>query len=203
MYVIVGRISTMSSAETSASNEYRIIRRQGAVVPFSPGKISKSMLDAYLGYANAIRVISKNDKAHNKSAVPAIAQAASVDICESAESSGSDVPGGGAGGTSGGDDGDGDGDGDSDGPRTNPSSHNLPRSFRASQRARNTRSSLQPKFSSSYAHTRALTAFVLISALLLGATLALGLNGQPELAEKVLGTFASAATLGAVLLRPK
>jgi hypothetical protein len=39
--------------------------------------------------------------------------------------------------------------------------------------------------------------------LLLGTSLAFGLNGQRELAEKVLGTFVSVAAVAAALLRPK
>lgn len=181
-------IDSMSQS-VHAHGDYRIIRRNGAVVPFNPRKIATAMTKAFLAVASVPEKASspvrpsKSDSAQNAGAV------ASTGVA------------GDAGGDGGGDgDGDDNGDGDGDGPRRPHSRPKNPHRFRAIRRRRNSSSR---KSDPVQAHSRALTTFVLITALLLGTSLAFGLNGQRELAEKVLGTFVSVAAVAAALLRPK
>ena len=47
-HVAAGTTAGKSAAELVANNDYRIIRRNGAVVPFQPNKIAVAMMKAFL-----------------------------------------------------------------------------------------------------------------------------------------------------------
>ncbi len=166
--------------------DYRVIRRNGAVVAFEPHKISTAMTKAFMAVAGpTIKKILERPRPNTSKAADSAGKVSSTGI--SAEG------GGGTGG--GGDDGDGDGngDGDGDGPRRKSRPNAAPRR----------KSPSPPEPSTDRSHGRALLAFTVVTALLLGTVLAFGLNGQPALAEKVLGAFVSIATVAAAFLRPK
>lgn len=96
-------IQSINEAKIAARGDYRIIRRNGAVVAFDPAKIARAMNKAYMAVAESYKVERS----------PAFVVAASVPLDEGSDTSGASP---GAGGESGGD-GDDDGDGDGDGPR--------------------------------------------------------------------------------------
>jgi len=168
----------------AARADYRIIRRNGAVVRFDPSKISNAMTKAFMAVAGANSVPVSS--ASNGQATTASADGGSV------TSVGLD---GAAPGDGGGDD---DGDGDGDGPRrkSRPRRKTIP-----TRAARRKPSSSKPK--SDRAHRRATFAFTLITTLALGTVLACALNGQENLAEKILLAFGSISGLAAALLHPK
>jgi len=176
---------TQSLAQSVAARaDYRILRRNGAVVPFEPSKISNSMARAFMAVAggNSVPVSS----ATSGQATTASADGGSV------TSAGVD---GAAPGDSGGDD---DGDGDGDGPRRKSRSRGKTVPTRALRRKP---SSSKPK--SDRAHRRATFAFTLVTTLALGTVLACALNDQQNLAEKILLAFGSISGLAAALLHPK
>lgn len=169
----------------AARADYRILRRNGAVVPFEPAKISTAMTKAFMAVAggSSVAVSSTGAQATSASADAGSVTSAGVDGAS---------PGG-----AGGDD-DGDGDGDGDGPRRR--SRPRRKSPRTSAARRNTPA---PKQKPDRAHGRALFAFTLVATLVLGTVLACALNGQQNVAEKVLLAFGSIAGLATALLRPK
>lgn len=164
---------------------YRMLRHLDAVVPYEPRRSESASMRAFLASAAS----SKASKKHPS--------AGSAQDAGSVTSGGADAGGGGGGGDGDGDDG---GDGDGDGPRRSRPRTSTPRTFRATRRSRQ---QLPPKPDPEHAHRRALNTFLGVTALLLGTALAFGLNGQVGLADKVLGTFVSVATVAAALLRPK
>lgn len=172
----------------------RMIPNAGMIVPFNsrhPSSYAEMML----------KIAAAGEKKDGMSAVPrGKASASAVASASSREDgAGGDMGGGNAdGGGGAGGDSDGDGDGDSDGPRRKPS---RPKSSRVSAARR--RPPSPSKTTLDRAHARALVAFTVVTALLLGTVLVFGLNGQPGLAEKVLSAFVSVATVAAALLRPK
>jgi len=170
----------------AARADYRIIRRNGAVVPFEPSKVSNAMTKAFMAVAggNSVPVSS----ASGGQATTASADGGSV------TSAGID---GAAPGDAGGDD-DGDGDGDGDGPRRKSRPRRKPAPTRA---ARRKPSSSKPK--SDRAHRRATFAFTITTTLALGTVLACALIGQENLAERILLAFGSISGLAAALLHPK
>lgn len=172
--------------------DYRVIRRNGAVVAFEPHKLSTAMTKAFMAVAGPIiKKVLERARSNTSKATDGAGSVSSTGI--------SGEGGGGAGG--GGDDGDGDGngDGDGDGPRRKRSLRRKSHPNSALRRE----SSSPPQPSTDRSHGHALLAFTIVTALLLGTILAFGLNGQPALAEKVLGAFVSVATVAAAFLRPK
>jgi hypothetical protein len=169
----------------AARADYRILRRNGAVVPFEPSKISTAMTKGFMAGVGgtSASISSAWGQATSASADAMSVTSAGVDGASP----------GGAGG-----DEDGDDDGDGDGPRRR--SRPRRKSPRTSAARRNTPA---PKQKPDRAHSRALFAFALVTTLALGTVLACALNGQPNIAEKVLLAFGSIAGLATALLRPK
>lgn len=172
----------------AARADYRFIRRNGAVVPFEPSRISNAMTRAFLAVAGGNSVSLSS--ASNGQATTASADGGSV--------TSAGIDGAAPGDAGGDDDSDGDGDGDGDGPRRRSRSRRKPVPTRA---ARRKSSSSNPK--SDRAHRRATFAFTLITTLALGTVLACALNDQQNVAEKILLAFGSITGLAAALLHPK
>lgn len=175
-------------------SDYRVIRRNGAVVAFEPHKISTAMTKAFMAVAGPIiKKVLERARSNTSKAADGTGSVSSTGI------SGEGGGGAGGGGDDGDGDGNGDGDGDGDGPRRKPS----PRRKHSPNAVLRRKSPSPPEPSTDRSHGRALLAFTAVTALLLGTVLAFGLNGQPALAEKVLGAFVSIATVAAAFLRPK
>lgn len=172
----------------AARADYRIIRRNGAVVPFDPSRISNAMTKAFMAVAGGRSVPVSS--VTNDQATAASAEGSSV------TSAGIDGAAPGGAGDDG--DGEGDGDGDGDGPRRRSRSRRKTFPTRA---ARRKPSSSKPK--SDRAHRRATFAFTFITTLALGTVLACALNDQQNLAEKILLALGSISGLAAALLHPK
>ena len=175
----------------------RVTRRNNLViVPFDINRIS--------AYARLLASVARNVAGNGRNAKAAgngpsgQTPVASV-TADSGGTSGEGAAGDPSGGGGGNGDADGDGDGDGDGPRRKPTIRRKPLRVSSAQRAPTPLSTSTPD----RAHGYALIAFTVVTALILGTVLAFGLNGQPALAEKVLGAFVSVGTMAAVFLRPK
>lgn len=107
----------MSAPQIITSRGFRISRKPGAIIAFGSNHLKQMYEDASSHYAYALRVTRTSEKAHNKSAAPAIALAAAAETSVSSETGAGSSPGAGPAGDAGSGDGDVDGDGDSDGPR--------------------------------------------------------------------------------------
>lgn len=168
----------------AARSDYRILRRNGAVVAFEPNKISTAMTKAFMAVSGgkAIGIASAGSPQGDSSSVDG----------GSVASAGVD---GASPGDSGGDE---DGDGDGDGPRRK--SRPRRKSLRTSAARRRPPSS-KPK--PDRAHSHALLVFAFVLALALATVLACAFIGQPNLAEKVLLAIGSIAGLASAFVRPK
>jgi hypothetical protein len=171
----------------------RVTRRNNVIiVPFEINRIS-----AYARLLASVVGNGRNAKAAGNG--PSVQAPVATVAADPSGTSGKAAAGGPAAG--GGDDGDadGDGDGDGDGPRRKPAIRRKPSRVNSARRSPTPLSTSTPDG----AHSHALIAFIVVTALILGTVLAFGLNGQPVLAEKVLGAFVSVGTMAAVFLRPK
>lgn len=175
--------------------EVRIIRRDGAVVPFKPCKYSMSMLKAFSG-------ITAERNRTSATARPGSAKT-SVDAASS-ESSGAESGNGGGGGGDGSGDGDGDG-GDGDGPRRrNRKPFRTPSSrTRVTPKSRCRQRVLRTSTDPSAPHRRALIALLCLTALLLIAAIVFVLLDYPALADKTLFALGSVPLLALRLVKPK
>lgn len=178
------------------TSDYRIIRRDGAVVPFCPSKVAMSMVKAFYAIAAERNWSSSDGRPGSRTA--------SVDA-GSTESSGAES--GGSGGGSGGDgDGDGgDGDGDGDGPRRRYRKSNRSPSPRTKVKPRSGGRQRVPRTSSdqSAPHRRALIALLCLTTLLLLAAVVFVLLDCPSLADKTLIALGSVPLLALRLVKPK
>lgn len=174
------------------ASDYRIIRRDGAVVPFCPSKVAMSMVKGFYAIAAERNRSSSDGRPGSRTA--------SVDA-SSTESSGAES--GGGGGESDGDGGDGDGDGD--GPR---------RRYRKSYRTPSSRTKVKPRSGGrqrvprtssdqSAPHRRALIALLCLTTLLLLAAVVFVLLDYPSLADKTLIALGSVPLLALRLVKPK
>lgn len=170
----------------AARSDYRILRRLGAVVPFESNKLSTAMTKALMAVSGG------------KSITQASAGSSQGDSSGADGGSVASVGIDGASPGNSGDDGDSDGDGDGDGPRRK--SRPRRKSLRTSAARRRPLSS---KTTPDRAHSHALLVFAFVVTLALLIVLACALNGQPNIAEKVLLAIGSITGLAAAFVRPK
>lgn len=185
-------IQPINEAKIAARGDYRIIRRDGAVVAFEPAKIARAMKKAYMSVAESYKVERS----------PAFAVAASVPLAEGSDTSGA-LPG--TGGDSGGDgdDDDGDGDGDGDGPRRSRHASPPPkiRNTQAVQRLPRSKSTQVTPISTP--HRDALIALVFLTTVVLLTSVAFAMLDFPKLSVSVLATLTGLPSLAAKFIRPK
>jgi hypothetical protein len=181
---------TNTTAKMAAYDNYRIIRRKGAVVAFDPAKISIAMTKAYMAVAESYKVERS----------PAFVVAASVPLDEGSDASGASP---GAGGESGGDGDDDDGDGDGDGPRRSRHASPPPkiRNTPAVQRLPRCKSTQVTTLSTP--HRDALIALVLLTTVVLLTVVALAMLDFPKLAASVIASLTGLPSLAARFIRPK
>ena len=181
-------IQPINEAKIAARGDYRIIRRDGAVVAFEPAKIARAMKKAYMSVAESCKVERS----------PAFAVAASVPLDEGSDTSGASP---GAGGESGGDGDDDDGDGD--GPRRSRHASPPPkiRSTQAVQRLPRSKSTQVTPISTP--HRDALIALVFLTTVVLLTSVAFAMLDFPKLSVSVLATLTGLPSLAAKFIRPK
>jgi hypothetical protein len=185
---------TNSEATIVSRGDYRIIRRNGAVVAFEPAKISAAMTKAFLAAANAYKV---------KGATASVV-AASVPLDDGGDTSGTS-PGAGteSGGDGDDDDGAGDGDGDGDGPRQPRSTSPIPGIRNSPVFPRLPRSKPSQVKPTSTPHRDALVALVLLTTVVLLTGVALATLGFPKLSASVIASLTGLPSLAARFIRPK
>ena len=183
-------IQPINEAKIAARGDYRIIRRDGAVVAFEPAKIARAMKKAYMSVAESYKVERS----------PAFAVAASVPLAEGSDTSGASP---GAGGDSGGDGDDDDGDGDGDGPRRSRHASPPPkiRNTQAVQRLPRSKSTQVTPISTP--HRDALIALVFLTTVVLLTSVAFAMLDFPKLSVSVLATLTGLPSLAAKFIRPK
>ena len=183
-------IQPINEANTAAHSDYRIIRRNGAVVAFEPGKITRAMKKAYMAMAESCKVERS----------PAFAVAASVPLDEGSDASGASP---GAGGESGGDGDDDDGDGDGDGPRRSryASPTSQVRNTPAVQRLPRSKPTQVTPISTP--HRDALIALVFLTTIVLLTSVVFAMLDFPKLSVSVLATLTGLPSLAAKFIRPK
>ena len=180
-------------------SDYRIIRRNGAVVPFNPRKIATAMTKAFLAVAGTSTKVSEFGRSGgSNTAASAVTAGAEGTI----GSSGADGGSGGGGGASG-DDGDGDGDGD--GPRRRHRSLHRSSTYRTQVKSTTRHRQRINRTSTDHTapHRRALIALLCLPALLLFAAVVFVLLDYPALAHKTLLALGSVPLLAFRLVKPK
>jgi hypothetical protein len=179
-------MNRLLESNAAITADYRIIRRNGAVVAFDPVKVAHAMKRIANAVAGERITASKADKN-------------SVDSDSSSAGDGTSTPSDCTSG--GGDDGDG-GDGDGDGPRRR-SNKRPSRKPRSSCSTSASRRKSPPSLFPSAPSDRALLAFVYLITLCVGSALLLTFTDHAEQAEKMLYSIGSAALLAYRMLKPK
>jgi hypothetical protein len=178
----------------NSRSDYRIIRRNGAVVAFNPAKLSRAITRAFLAVSCPPAPVS----------TPCLS-AASDDTAS--DTSGGAAPGE-NGGANGDDDGDG-GDGDGDGPRR-PSiqlrriQRHTAQSPRPSVRSRAARRHTISSQDPDAPHHRSLITLAFLTLSILASAVGFALVGHPWLAAEAMGMMAGGLPLLAKrLVKPK
>lgn len=183
-------IQSINEAKIAARGDYRIIRRNGAVVAFDPAKIARAINKAYMAVAESYKVERS----------PAFVVAASVPLDEGSDTSGASP---GAGGESGGDGDDDDGDGDGDGPRRSRYASPPPKVRNTPAVQRLPRSKPTQVTSISTPHRDALIALVFLTTVVLLTSVALAMLDFPKLSASVIASLTGLPSLAAKFIRPK
>lgn len=185
-------IQPINEAKIAARGDYRIIRRDGAVVAFEPAKITRAMKKAYIAMAESCKVERS----------PTFAVAASVPLDEGSDTSGASP---GAGGESGGDGDDDDGEGDGDGPRRSryASPTSKVRNTPAVQRLPRSKPTQVTPTAISNPHRDALIALVFLTTIVLLTSVVFAMLDFPKLSVSVLATLTGLPSLAAKFIRPK
>ncbi|OEZ64375.1 hypothetical protein JAB5_00250 [Janthinobacterium sp. HH103] len=180
-------IQPINEAKTAAHGDYRIIRRNGAVVAFEPAKIARAM-KRYMTVAESNMVERSLDSA----------VAASVLLDDGSDTAGASPE---AGGESGGDDDDGDGDGD--GPRRSRYASPTPKVRNTPAAPRLPRSIPTKATPISTPHRDALVALVLLTTIVLLTGVVLAMLGFPKISASVIASLTGLPWLAAKFIRPK
>jgi hypothetical protein len=180
-------------------SDYRIIRRNGAVVPFNPRKIATAMTKSFLAVTGTSNKKSESGRSGNSDTAAGAAIAGAEGAVASSGADGASGGGGGSGGD------DGDGDGDSDGPRRRHRHLHRSSAHRPKIKppTRHRQRVIRTSTDHTAPHRRALIVLLCLPALLLFAAVVFVLLDYPSLAHKTLLALGSVPLLAFRLVKPK